>query len=394
MIIIVNASAENPYKNSLSYHKKSTIEEAHYQGTIYSTQITYERQINLCCRIIRVALCLLATITLIPLCVNASLITKWWNQATTGVDQKIVLIKNRKQPPPPKDVPPPEEAKPFKRSRDVLKELFQKENDSTRDRTSFASPISPAEKRQKSEVRFENVRARLFDKADAPAKVADAASFNLANLENSRESLMIPQPQQRKIPPLSGTGSDTIIIDPITLTYKSVHGTTTYFADEDIAEVLPILQQRHIGNGIYAYYTQHGKAIIQQQATRGCTAATAAMLSMDHGAKADLFELRDRNLGNHANQIRDLRKAGIIGTLHDAASCSDLRNLILKHGSAIVNGMGSLSGHVYIVDDISEDFNKVRIRDPYHGWEITVKGSAFISSWRPGKALQVTGVSI
>ena len=34
------------------------------------------------------------------------------------------------------------------------------------------------------------------------------------------------------------------------------------------------------------------------------------------------------------------------------------------------------------MDDVSEDLQQVRLRDPYHGWEITVSAKAFQSRWK------------
>lgn len=42
-----------------------------------------------------------------------------------------------------------------------------------------------------------------------------------------------------------------------------------------------------------------------------------------------------------------------------------------------------------VIDDVSEDLSHVRLRDPYHGWEITVTTKAFLKEWHGGKAIQV-----
>jgi hypothetical protein len=184
MILIVNTPADNPYQTSLSYQKKSTAKEVNYLGKIYDKQINYEKQISLCCRIIRAALCLLGAITLIPLCVSTSLINKWWNQAISGIDQKIVLIKNQAQPSKkvsPPDTSPFETPKPFRKPSDVRKELFQKESDTPTNQA--FTPVPPIKDRKKNQVQFRDVRVRLFDPKEAPAKVADVASVNLTNLE-------------------------------------------------------------------------------------------------------------------------------------------------------------------------------------------------------------------
>jgi len=345
MILIVNTPAENPYKKSLDYQKKSTAAEVNYQGTIYCKQITYEKQISLCCRIVRVALCALAAVTLIPLCFSTSLISKWWNQAMSGVDQKVVLIKNRMQTPPPSNIPCADDLEPH--------------------------------------VRFQDARARLFAKEDAPAEIADASSFNLENLDSASKS-NLTMPQQRKTPPLS-------FMDTQIAPGKSKHGTTTFFADDVIVENLPILRQTRIDGKLYAFYTQHEKAIIQQQAVRGCTAAVTAMMIMDNGGQVNQNTLL-RNLGMEEDLLADLRNAGLHPIVSALGSYFELKALIIKHGSAIVHGSpdGPLGGHVFIVDDVSQGFTAVRIRDPYHGWEITVTSKAFSEAWHGGKVIQIS----
>ena len=194
-------------------------------------------------------------------------------------------------------------------------------------------------------------------------------------------------PQVRKLPPLGK--NDTVIF------FKNgpqgIHGNGELFKDSEITEKLNIVKRVDLGSNIFADYTEHGKAIILQQGKRGCTAATAAMLIMDHGKKPDLEELRNRNLGRDEDQINDIEKAGLVGVIHSAKNLKTLKKLITNNGSAIVNVNGKIGGHVIIVDNVSDDLSKVRVRDPYHGWEITVKSAAFLKEWDHGKIIQVKG---
>jgi hypothetical protein len=207
----------------------------------------------------------------------------------------------------------------------------------------------------------------------------------------------------------------------------SAHGKTEVFKDEDILEVHEVIKKEEIDapSGVYIEKTKHDKAIIQQQATRGCTAAVAAMLIVDNGKKTSLNVLANRNLGIDVDIIGDIEAAGLKPLSSPVNSLTDLRSAILNNGSAIVSGgsnIGSddesesdtevdieaqkqalststiefvaensdsdfegdseddemdIGSHVVIVDDVSEDLKSVRLRDPYHGWEITVKTTAF-----------------
>ncbi len=42
---------------------------------------------------------------------------------------------------------------------------------------------------------------------------------------------------------------------------------------------------------------------------------------------------------------------------------------------------GAIGSHVVVVDDVNLEEGSVRIRDPYHGWEITVTEDSFLKEW-------------
>lgn len=207
-----------------------------------------------------------------------------------------------------------------------------------------------------------------------PAQKTSDANLNL--LAPQEEIL---HSQERRIPPLGI--ADTVIFKNGEI--QSVHGSGELFSDEEIKEKLGIVKKVEItpNSQIYAEYTKHEKPIIQQQATRGCTAAVAAMLIMDQGKTPDIVELTTRNLANEEYQIRDIQRAGLIPIQGVASSLSELRNLILQDGSCIVSVNGKIGAHVVVVDEVSEDLSEVRLRDPYHGWEITVTKEAFLNEW-------------
>lgn len=238
-------------------------------------------------------------------------------------------------------------------------------------------------------VRFAGARARVFTK-NSPAK--NVEYLNSFEFKGSKKQ---GTPQTRKIPPMSFC--DTIIAKS-DQTQQSAHGTMILFDEDEIVEKRNILKKVKIGTRpdfisfysgsssipIFAYYTDHGKAIIQQQATRGCTAAVIAMLVMDHGRKPDIEALHTTNLGTDETQASALKKAGLSAITTSVRDLSELRALIAKNGSAVVSGRG----HVIVVDDIAKDLSTVRLRDPYHGWEITVTQKAFLEGWDKSPVMQ------
>ncbi|MGL5626384.1 MAG: hypothetical protein ACRDDW_02550 [Candidatus Rhabdochlamydia sp.] len=132
---------------------------------------------------------------------------------------------------------------------------------------------------------------------------------------------------------------------------------------------------------VYIDFTQHEKAIIQQQATRGCTAATAAMLIKDRGGELDFDKLEECNLGVNKEIEQDIKNAGF-NPVSTSCTFESLREQLLKCGSAIVSiDDPQAGGHSIIIDEMSEDLKEVRLRDPYHGWEITVTAEALKSRW-------------
>lgn len=160
--------------------------------------------------------------------------------------------------------------------------------------------------------------------------------------------------------------------------FSTAHGKTLNFRDEEISLVHPFVKERHLTS-----YTPDGKAVILQQATRGCTAAAAAMLIADAGGQVDWAVVKTRNLGTDDDVINDLKKAGLKAIVHEAKDLDYLKELIRKNGSAIVPVS---EGHVLVVDKI--DGEGVELRDSYHGWKITVQRKAFEARLCPGKLIQ------
>ncbi|MCE5315861.1 MAG: hypothetical protein LLG04_00680 [Parachlamydia sp.] len=166
------------------------------------------------------------------------------------------------------------------------------------------------------------------------------------------------------------------------------------FQDQEILQVHQVIRKQLLDgereqvpfgfewHPIYAEFTANQKAIIQQGAMRGCTAAATAMLILDSGKQCDVGSLRGRNIGQTMDMRHDIAKAGLTPVISHCQSLSDLKEQIQKHGSAIISISGEIGGHVIVVDAIESD--RARIRDPFHGWEITIKLDALKSRFSNG----------
>ncbi len=109
-------------------------------------------------------------------------------------------------------------------------------------------------------------------------------------------------------------------------------------------------------------YTSHGKAIIQQQAVRGCTAAVAAMLIIDLKGKCDLHSLYATNLGNRESIEREFRKAQFEPQISFIKTMKELEKIV-SVGSVMIDIVDpTLGNHEIVIDAL--DQTSVRLRDP------------------------------
>lgn len=170
-----------------------------------------------------------------------------------------------------------------------------------------------------------------------------------------------------------------------------------FYKDSEILKLHPTIQKIDLGDNITADRTDNGKIVILQQAKRGCTAAVAAMLIHDAGKSVNLNSLRNTNLGNTGSIKRWISEAGLIPkvtklSLQDTTSdelLNRLQKLIESRGPAIVSTGNDIGSHVIVVDEINTKAGSVRLRDPYHGWAITVTKEAFLRGFDGGRIIQI-----
>lgn len=256
---------------------------------------------------------------------------------------------------------------------------------------SLSGSISP---KHYLEDDFYGPSKRLRGSTSQESVVSPELIYCNPNVENlNLETLLPPDkpPLVRKFPPVSL--KDTAII-PFNI-LLSEHGTARVFEDHDIVEVQPVISKVELGQKICAAYTSNGKAVIQQQSTRGCAAAATAMLIKDHGGQVESTTLKSCNLWPNQRTMSTLLNAGLkaIESKIDLNSHEDklrsLKTKLLAKGSAIVTIIGPFGAHFLVVDCISECLTKVRLRDPYHGWEITVLAKAFTEMLQDPTIIQI-----
>lgn len=210
-------------------------------------------------------------------------------------------------------------------------------------------------------------------------------------LQTKSSSLYPTSIQNRRFPPIGPT--DTAIFKDGQ--FRSVHPEgVKFYRDHEILKLHPSIREINLGKNIRADITDNGKVVIQQQATRGCTAAVAAMLIHDAQKSIDLSALRFTNIGNTRNIENWITKANLTPRVTDLGVIRDpderiitLQKLIRDHGSAIVSTDNDVGCHVIVVDEVRKD--SVRLRDPYHGWEITVTINAFLRGFQGEDIIQI-----
>lgn len=161
------------------------------------------------------------------------------------------------------------------------------------------------------------------------------------------------------------------------------------FSDDAILQVNEFVRiEEKLIDGVpfQVHYTKNNKAIIMQESLTGCSAGASSMLIVDNGKLPKANDLLHRKSASTKQIAQDIQNAGLEPLLVPVASygrsLEKLREQILKHGPADVRvRKPNTTGHALLVDEISADLKKVRIRDPWHGWEIIIKAEAFKEYW-------------
>lgn len=157
----------------------------------------------------------------------------------------------------------------------------------------------------------------------------------------------------------------------------SNHPNRNFFEDDEIVQVHQTLNKR----------TRPGsRKIYIQPSKQGCSIGVTKMLLADHGKDfSSLYQ--QRKLGDIYDIKEDLKESGLRPRISSFEQ--DIENLnvidllgLLQHGSIVLQIVDDKIGnHFIIMDEVYQNYrgqNLVRIRDPYHAWEISVKADSLL----------------
>lgn len=193
-------------------------------------------------------------------------------------------------------------------------------------------------------------------------------------------SVLVPLAERsryaRRYPPLGR--KDTIIIRP-GQSARSIYESSfaPFIQDSEILHIHP-LQPAHL-RGL-SYGLSEGLAVIQQQGVRGCTAASAEMLIHDRlgSGAVSVDHLQNTNLGDSSSISARISRTGLrplVTTLHSGDRRNFLEQLaaaVVQHGPASLGIEGEIGGHNIVLDQVDLQNNRATLRDPWHGWRITI----------------------
>ncbi|WP_257266478.1 cysteine peptidase family C39 domain-containing protein [Endozoicomonas sp. ONNA2] len=181
--------------------------------------------------------------------------------------------------------------------------------------------------------------------------------------------------------------------DPVlkNISFSGEHGFMLSFLDHEILKVHQPIENKSKGESLTSKsidikYTLNERPIIQQQAARGCSYATAAMLIHQHNGNFSVSDLLTSNICSDKSILMALSKAGLSPFKSRFANIGGLTHAVNQHGSAIVPVDLESGIHFVIVDEVKD--TSVLVRDPYHGWEVEVLRDAFETYWKK-EAIQV-----
>lgn len=140
--------------------------------------------------------------------------------------------------------------------------------------------------------------------------------------------------------------------------------------------------------------TENGKHVLLQQSHRSCVPTAVAMLVLDNGKNPNYDSLVYTDITNWESACKWIQEAGLKPCVTDIPKANEKRGQFLEDkikqgGPAWVNiSHPKLGGHVVVLDEVSVAKNQATIRDPYHGWMITITLDGFLS-WDPSKLIQI-----
>ena len=123
---------------------------------------------------------------------------------------------------------------------------------------------------------------------------------------------------------------------------------------------------------------KNGKHIVWQQAIRSCVATAISMIALDRG-KTFLAKEITYGVASNEKQNRYIHEAGFIPVTYPLTGLGiekarKLEQLIAKSGPGLLHLQHpNLKSHMVVLDAISLAKGRVTLREPYHGYMITIR---------------------
>jgi hypothetical protein len=189
-----------------------------------------------------------------------------------------------------------------------------------------------------------------------------------------------------RYPPVSSR-CDTAYFDA-NLKPISVHGSEEPFIEEQY--ILKKHAMRYIDCGPYpatrkvVALARNGKYIVWQQAIRSCVATAISMIALDRG-KTLLAKEITYAVATVEKQLRYIRDVGFEPVVHSLSGlgiekAKKIEQMIAKSGPGLLHLQHpNLKSHMVVLDEISLAKGRVTLREPYHGYMITIRLFPFIN---------------
>lgn len=325
----IHSPDQDPYKNKF---KIKDVDTETLAGIKYK-KITYQKQHGLLWRIGQCILGILASMTIVPIAVKKNDVFEIFKRVKTGEEIKVVYIK--------------------KKDKNVSSEI--KKLEQIKNRTLLPSHTSTQIRRT------------------PPIGLNDLKSLNPTEESDKRKSVLF---------------EDQEILEKEDI-IRSQH---LNYEKKDLKRIKEANRSHpHVLNEkLEVLYTTHNKPIIQQQNSRDATMAAAAMLILEQGGFIQTHQmLYPESLNTKSDITAWIKQAGLNPAITDIDNnLEKLKKCVEEDGSAIVSLTSQIGPHVVLVDEVSADLNQVRLRDPFHGWEVTVSGESF-KNQNPSYCIQI-----
>lgn len=126
--------------------------------------------------------------------------------------------------------------------------------------------------------------------------------------------------------------------------------------------------------------TERGEHVLLQQAVKSCVPTCIGMLLLDRGKTPNYGAIVNTHLSKIEESISWVKEAGlrpIVTELSESSAVETLKQCLQTEGPGMLSVSNETIGyHVIILDAIEGD--TARIREPFHGWSLTIKLDALI----------------